>query len=212
MRLQVDRIACEHFEADVKSILESGLPTDLHTVYDGIMNHIMSTGAEARETATRLLIWVLHAKEPLPPSAIISALATSHDSLITYDQLARLCANMIVIDDKCNVLRFAHQSFQEFLTKQDGFSAVESHGIIASDCIDACSLGLEDPEEPIFPLATFHDYATIYWPLHFAQAQGSSSYPEIFLKARSFLFDDDFDASLAFAAWLSRLRIVSTLR
>lgn len=171
----------------------------------------MSSGAKARETAKRLLVWVLHTKEPLPPSAIISALAASHGSHITYHQISRLCANMVVIDDKCNILRFSHQSFQKFLTKHEGFGVVDSHSIIASDCIDACSLGLRDPNKPIFPPATFHDYAIIFWPLHLAQAQGSSSYDGTFLKARSSAFDDDFDISLDLELWLSRLRIASPL-
>lgn len=212
VKLQIERLCREKTEDDVMMALENKLPEDLDQLYQESLSHIFKTGMTARGAAVRIFSWILHMREPLTPSALLAAVSSGQKSTMQLSELIALCANLVVLDKSCNVIRFAHQSVKEFLERHDTFTGVVAHNLLASTCIEVCSRGPVFGRSLQYPSDDFYIYAAMYWPIHSNMAESMAANKDIVNCLTSFIFDEDFDTTLSFDSWLeTRGDIVSIL-
>ncbi len=145
-------------------------------------------------------------REPLTPSALLAAISNGQNSTLQLTQLMAICANLVVVDRNCNVIRFAHQSVKEFFERHDYFTGAVAHNFLASTCIEACSRGPVSKRNLQLPSDDFYVYAAMYWPVHSKMAESMAANEEIIGKMTSFIFDEDFDTTLSFDSWLGTRR------
>ena len=202
VKLQIERLGREKTEDDIIVALQKNLPEDLDQLYQESLNHIFETGATARETAVRIISWILHMREPLTPSALLAAVSNGQNSALPLSESMALCANLVVLDEKCNVIHFAHQSVKEFLERHDSFVGPLAHNSLALTCIEACSRGPVSGHSLQLPSDDSYVYAAMYWPVHSKMAEGMATNRDIVNRMTSFIFDEDFDTTLSFDSWL----------
>ena len=206
VKLQIERLCREKTEDDVTEALQSNLPEDLDQLYQESLSHIFKAGNTARDTAIKTFSWILHMREPLTPSALLDAVSKARNLPMQVSDLMVLCANLVVLDKNCNVIRFAHQSVKEFLERHDSFTGPVAHTFLASTCIEACSRGPVSKGSLQLPSDDFYVYAAMYWPIHSTMAEGMATNGHIVNQMTSFIFDEDFDTTLSFASWLETRR------
>lgn len=211
VKLQIERLCREKNEANVVAALEIKLPEDPDQLYSGALNHVFKTGDMARDIAVTVFSWILHMQEPLTPSAFLDAIAAvDNTTTLQLPQLLSICANLVVLDTKCNVLRFADQSFQEFLKLHKLFSAATSHSRLLSACIQACARGpIPDGNLQISP-DDFYVYAAMYWPVHFELAQHLAADGNLSEMVFSFIFDESNDTTMSYKAWIRSIQKLVT--
>lgn len=178
---------------------------------------VLDGGDLAREVATKTISWVLFMREPLTPGALLSALASGTEKALDLVQVMATCSNFVVLDTKCNVIRFAHQSVQDFLGRHAAFSASKAHRLLATCCVRACVRGpsTKFDQSLNIPNDDFYVYAAMYWPIHTEVSQRS---PEETAEAKdlvrdviSFIFDEEWDLTLSFESWVSNGRFLAQL-
>ena len=206
VKLQVEHLCREKIEDDVTIALENNLPEDLDQLYQDSLSHIFKTGMTARDAAIRIFSWMLHMREPLTPSALLGAVSNGHKSTMQLSELMALCANLVVLDKYCNVIRFAHQSVKDFLERQDAFTDAMAHNLLASTCIEVCSRGPVSRKSLKYPSDDFYVYASMYWPIHSKMAESIAANKDIVNNMTSFIFDEEFDTTLSFNSWLETTR------
>ena len=145
-------------------------------------------------------------RETLTPSALLAVISNTQSSTLQLTQLMAICANLVVVDKECNVIRFAHQSVKEFLEGHDSFTGAVAHNLLASTCIEACSRGPVSTRNLHLPSDDFYVYAAMYWPVHSKVAESMAANNDIVDKMTSFIFDEDFDITLSFDSWLGTRR------
>lgn len=147
-------------------------------------------------------------REPLTPLALIAAVTDGNNSTLQLTHFLGICANMVMLDTNCNVLRFAHQSFQEYLHRHQSFTAASAHSLLASACINTCARGSGSADSLLLPQSSddLYAYAVMYWPLHYKMSNGSETYESLFRSVMGFIFDEDFDTTLSFDTWLRSVR------
>ena len=212
VKLQIERLCREKIEDDVMIALENNLPEDLDQLYQESLSHIFKTGMTARDAAVRIFSWMLHMREPLTPSAFLAAVSNGQKSTMQLSELMALCANLVVLDKNCNVIRFSHPSAKDFLERHDAFTGGMAHNLLASTCIETCSRGPVSRSSLQYPSDDFYVYAAIYWPIHSCMAESIAADKDIVNKMTSFIFDEEFDTTLSFDSWLeTRRKIVPLL-
>lgn len=178
---------------------------------------ILDGGNLAREVATKTISWILFMREPLTPGALLSALASGKDKALDLGQVMATCSNFVVLDTKCNVIRFAHQSVQDFLGRHAAFAASKAHGLLATCCVGACLRGpsTKFDQSLNIPNDDFYVYAAMYWPIHTEMSrrlhEDTAQAKRLVQDVISFIFDEDWDLTLSFESWVSNGRFLAQL-
>ncbi|KAF6815907.1 ankyrin repeat domain-containing protein [Colletotrichum musicola] len=212
-KLKLERLVHETVEDDVLVALQSEVPKDIDQLYQQFLSHILSLGASARNIATKAFSWILFMREPLTPAALLTALSAGESAPWTMSQVMATCSAFIVLDNTCDVLRFVHQSAQDFLMRHPMFAAAEAHTILASSCIEACCRGssLEVNVSIPFrlPIDNFSHCAALYWPCHAelsekddSAVRSSAAAGEITRRVQAFIFDEDWGPAWPFEHWV----------
>ncbi|KAF4899121.1 Ankyrin-1 [Colletotrichum fructicola] len=219
VKLCMERICRETVEDDVLSALRTKLPESIDQLYQSSLDRISRAGNEVRGLAMKALSWVLHMRKPLTPPALLAALESGQDPTLDAAQLMNICHNLVVLDTQCNVMRFSHQSVQDFLKGHESFAPRTAHNLLASICIEACSRGPVSEHALAIPSDDFYVYAAIYWPVHSKMAQDlctSGPSPDdasLTQNIISFMFDEDRATTLSFKLWIETVGdIVASLQ
>lgn len=123
--------------------------------------------------AENALKWILYAVRPLSPAELIEAISLTPESTtsksksdnLTLSAVFDICENLVVLDERLGVLRFAHFTVQEFLLRH--FRPKEGHTGVAEVCLTlvmnnlTSTVSFEGSEEP-----AMFDYAMFNWPEH----------------------------------------------
>jgi len=165
---------------DVRESLKV-LPETLTDAYGEIYQRIRMQSRRASQLALNAFRWVQCSYEPLQSEMLLDAVTVEIDSsggfsrictALRATDLLRVCQNLLVLDERLNVFRFAHLSVEEYLeTQQFKFN---SHTEIAKICLSlVCSsrswadydITLETRE------GRYHDrhlllYSAVFWPWH----------------------------------------------
>jgi len=157
------------------------LPETLAAAYGEIYNRICNQGHLASQLALNAFRWVQCSYEPLRSETLLDAVTVEVDGSgkfsrngegIRSTDLLKVCQNLLILDERLNVFRFAHLSVQEYLETQQ--LRVDSHTEIAKICLSlVCSsrswrdydTTLETRE------GNYHDrhlllYSAVFWPWH----------------------------------------------
>ena len=172
---------------DVRDSLKV-LPETLIDAYGEIYNRIRKQGRRGSQLALNAFRWVQCSYEPLRSETLLDAVAAEVDSSgefsrkctsIRSTDLLKACQNLLILDERLNVFRFAHLSVEEYLETE--LLKVDSHTEIAKICLSlVCSLrswtdydiSLETEE------GRYHDrhllqYSAVFWPLHLSRCEDS---------------------------------------
>ncbi|KAK1723641.1 uncharacterized protein BDZ83DRAFT_385527 [Colletotrichum acutatum] len=140
--------------------------------------------------------------EPPRPRALLTAIAAEKGLDLNLAQLLVICANLVVLDGKCDTLRFSHRSVRDFLSHRWAFLPGTAHHNLASLCIGVCSRGL-DPvsiDGVQIPSDDFYTYASMYWPVHSKLAlkfgKDTLTTKRVENDVTTFIFDEDWDTTL----------------
>ena len=124
----------------------------MNATYERIFNAINKKPRVQRELARKVIVWITHARRPLPIDALITAVSIIRDveslkdlasSTPTEKDIVNACANLISVDrTHPQYVRFIHLSVQEFVTgcqstciKALGIGHEEAHKEIAQTCM-----------------------------------------------------------------------------
>ncbi|KAL0631450.1 hypothetical protein Q9L58_009682 [Maublancomyces gigas] len=184
VKFQIERICSEIVEGGVEEALTE-LPKGLNEMYSEMLQKIRTNKSHRTSTIVRMALkFVLCAVRPPSPKELVEAIrftpmlcksasASSWDGL-TLAAVLGVCQNLLILDDRLGVVRFAHFSVQEFLLTQ--FSSEEVHTCLAEICLTILLAPGAHGDDKSAALA-MTDYATINWPEHLrlSSSTGSSS-------------------------------------
>lgn len=170
------------------------------------MDRILNSGNTSRQLSIQIFSWLLYMKSPLTPSALLAAITTVNQSSVALvpTDISELCANLVTVDTRGDIVRFAHHSIQEYLlrTKQALFSSTVAHSLLASTCIEVNSRGPPNQGTLASQVKDFYFYAATYWASHFEVATIVEQNEDLFRQLVSFVFEEeDIDVSLSFEFW-----------
>jgi ankyrin repeat protein len=180
------------------------LPKTLRESYDIIYHQIENAGVTSRQVAENAMKWLLCAQRPLYPLELIDALSIDSEGQYTpldTSQLLHMCCNMVVLDEKLEIFRFAHLSVREYLESRGEYTKIETHTSVAEICVDTYILepSLEPPGKQNREISP---YATLYWSIH-CQSIGHHQWGNrLMRKVRQFLFKD-YAVAPSFIKWTS---------
>jgi Ankyrin repeats (3 copies) len=151
----------------------------LTDAYQGAMERIQSQGKGHSELATQVLLWITCARRPLTTLEIRHALAVeigeSHfdeDNLPGVEIIVSVCAGLVIIDKKSDIVRLVHHTTQEYFerTQREWFPNAETD--IATTCITYLSsdnIATEFCQKELrerLRLYPFYRYAAQSWGYH----------------------------------------------
>ena len=177
----------------------------LNQLYAEIFSKISAAEPFARSTAIQTFSFLLCMQETLSPTAFLAAIAKTNPNQqveLKLSELLDICFNMVVLDSKLNVLRFAHVSVQEFLETKPDLAAQHAHRLAAMSCLNVCMQGSSGEREiDLCPTEKFGHYSALWWAEHYRIAAITNTSDDLFRTMKEFVFDDD-EISLPFIDWL----------
>ncbi|KAL9633768.1 MAG: hypothetical protein Q9204_003260 [Flavoplaca sp. TL-2023a] len=201
---QIDKLCDMRHEFDVREAMRRFNRDTLDELYSEMLDKIRNAGAYSWKVAVHAFSLLLCLQEPLSPTSFLTALASvdgEHGAVLQIPQVLRICFNLIIVDLKMNVLRFAHNSIREFLELQTDFASHKTHGLVAKICLSSysCSspVGIK---AGLSPTDHFYQYSALYWAEHCAAVFVSGEDIELVKLLEGFLIDDGAH-SLAFSGW-----------
>ena len=192
-------------EIDVRRAMQQLSKDSLNQLYADTFNKMLVAEPFARSTAIQSFSFLLCMQEALSPTAFLAAIAgTESDDQVPLKltDLLTICFNLIVVDSRLNVLRFAHVSVQEFLESQPELAVHHNNRLAAMSCLNMCMQGSSiKPEVGPCPTENFHHYSILYWAEHYRFADITDTNDELFQAMKGFVFDYN-ETSLSFIDWL----------
>lgn len=128
-------------------------------------------------------------------------------STSSENEIIRLCRNLVVLDSKQRVFRFAHQSVREYLLTREEYIIKEQHALVATRCFDiylAEAWQSYLTSKKIDQDNALKPYARVYWPVHFKFAEGYEN-RDFDEKVSKFMFCNSA-ASPAYTQWALDVR------
>ncbi|KAH0551173.1 hypothetical protein GP486_007496, partial [Trichoglossum hirsutum] len=182
--LQMNSLMDQPTPGDIELALQN-LPTGLDGTYEQAMERIKSQGEGFRKLAIRVLFWITHAKRPLSTDELRHALAVGDGGLKLDEKflpevqvLGSICAGLVTIDEKSDIVRLVHYTTQEYFqrSRKNWFPDAETH--ISRTCVtylsfDTFKTGFCQTDEEFeerLRLNPFYDYAARNWAYHASSA------------------------------------------
>ena len=157
------------------------LPETLTDAYGEIYNRIRNQNGRASQLALNAFRWVQCSYEPLRSETLLDAVTVGiggsgefsrNCTAVGATDLLKACQNLLILDERPNVFRFAHLSVEEYIETQQ--LKVDSHTEIAKICLSlVCSSRTWTDYDPTLETreGRYHDrhlllYAAVFWPWH----------------------------------------------
>lgn len=181
--LQIDRICVARTVKKIKSALTS-MPRELDDLYGETVERIRRQSGEDGELGMRVLSWVTHTKRPLHVEELAHGLAVEYDvderaqseldtdNLLPSRSLVDVCAGLVVIDPRSQIIRLVHYTTQEYFDKErlQLFGNAEIEISRASLTYLSYSIANTTPSDETISDAIlshpFLTYASLFWFLH----------------------------------------------
>ena len=202
-------------EADIRSSVQRLSKETLDQLYDTTFKKIVDAGAFTHRTAVHAFSWLLCVRQPLTSATFLDALAATEPAeteRLSVSRLLDVCFNLIVHDQKLDILRFAHISFQEFLEARPEFTSQHVHRLTAASCLSICmrdsSVDAATISVDNLPIQSIGLYASLYWAEHCRFGQAAHKECSLLQKMEEFFFEDD-RISLSFLDWLEDIQYIS---
>ncbi|KAL8925653.1 MAG: hypothetical protein Q9208_003336 [Pyrenodesmia sp. 3 TL-2023] len=192
-------------ESDVEEAMRRFSKDTLDQLYSEILQSIHNAESLSRKIATYAFSLLLCLHEPLSPASFLTAVSFADgkdEAVLQLPQLLRICFNLITVDTKMDVLRFAHTTVQEYLEAQDDFSLTKTEGIVATICLNTYlytpSVGTG---AGLSPAEHFREYGALYWGEHCRATFATGTDSRLFQMIRDFMLENA-SISLSFTGWL----------
>jgi hypothetical protein len=111
----MDSLGSKHNLGMVLKAIQN-LPEGVNATYDEAMDRISKQDSDYEKLANDVLSWISHAKRPLRVAELQHALAIeenttefSEDYLTSEDNFVSVCAGLVVIDSKSNIIRLTRK-------------------------------------------------------------------------------------------------------
>ncbi|KAI9684613.1 MAG: hypothetical protein M1822_005701 [Bathelium mastoideum] len=202
IKLQLQHLCQFKLESDVKAAMRRLSGKNLSELYAEAYDRIFMSNSSARNVASRTFSWLLCMKENLTPEALLMMSQLEHQDRIEFVNLLEVCHNFIVHDSKLNVLRFAHNSIQDFIKGKPDFAMLSVNKLVALDCLNLCIAGPQSEMQTVAPgFQDAYHYSTMHWAVHCQAADPEFGDDEVWHKMKDFIFNGP-DVSLSFIVWL----------
>ena len=207
--LQIDRICVARTVKKIKSALNS-MPRELDDLYRETLERIQKQPGEDSVLGMRVLSWVTHTRRPLSVEELRHGLAIEYDddeeqpeefdadNLLSPRSLVDVCAGLVVIDTRSQIIRLVHYTTQEFFDKKRLRLFRDADIDIANACLTYLSYTIftEFPTEKCVSETLrshpFLGYAALTWVSHVASSpQGSEETAEALSKAVAYVNDSE---------------------
>ena len=173
-------------EADIRVSVQRLSKETLDQLFKKTFKQIVDAGAFTHRTAVHAFSWLLCVRQPLRPATFLDALAVTEPAeaeRLGVSRLLDVCFNLIVHDQKLDVLRFAHISFQEFLEARPEFTSQHVHRLTAASCLSICmrdsSIDAATVSVDNLPIQSIGLYTSLYWAEHCRFGQARSVSPSL---------------------------------
>jgi len=207
---QIEKLCDMRHETDVQEAMRRFSGDTLDQLYSEVLDNIRKAEAYSNKTAICALSLLLCLHEPLSPASFLAALNLidgKQKAVLQLPQVLRICFNLITVDSKMNILRFAHTSIQEFLEAQTEFVPHKTNGIVVTSCLQSClyssPVGLG---AGLSPTEHFYHYGILYWAEHCKATFMAGNNPELLQLTKEFMHDDE-GISLSFIGWLEDAQV-----
>ncbi|KAJ9405424.1 hypothetical protein DTO045G8_6827 [Paecilomyces variotii] len=188
IKFQLLRLSEFEHEEDVLAGMANLGDSTLDTLYKEAYAIILKTGDRAREIAIRIFSWLLYAREELTPDALLAATAIKQTGI---DRILAICRGFVYFDSQSKVVRFVHQSVQEFLCLQQALQADQAEVLLAMSCICVCKDPPGEDVTELRPSDRFYDYAALYYGHHCYAAQSVRQHDPLLDELEDFLFGSE---------------------
>ncbi|KAI5782140.1 hypothetical protein FPQ18DRAFT_283943, partial [Pyronema domesticum] len=183
--LQITSLCQKFTEGDVRRSLQT-LPDTLADAYNDIYNHIIAQKGDTPQLALNAFRWIQCSYEPLRTETLLDAITVevgrsgefSRKDTIHANNLLKLCQNLLVLDERLNVFRFAHLSVEEYLETKPELSKASSHTAIAKGCLSLLCTpsSWDDYNNVTTGEGQYGDrhlllYSVVFWPWHFSHCE-----------------------------------------
>ncbi|KAL8753191.1 MAG: hypothetical protein Q9184_005493 [Pyrenodesmia sp. 2 TL-2023] len=202
---QMEKLCNMQHESDVQEAMRRFSTDTLDQLYSEILQAVNKAESSSRKTVIYAFSLLLCLHEPLSPASFLAAVSFADGkdrAVLQLPQLLRICFNLITVDTKMNVLRFAHTTVQEYLEAQDDFPLTMTEGIVATSCLNSY---LYTPAvgtgAGLSPTEYFHQYGALYWAEHCRAIFATGNDSELLQMVRDFMLEDE-GISLSFTGWL----------
>ena len=122
-KLHLESLSQNHSKSELKEALGQ-LPEELNGTYEEAISRIENQSKKSVALATFVFSWVTCARAPLHVAQLQYALAVQlgnnridKDCLIDEDILLSVCAGLVVIDDKSEIVRFVHETTHHYFNQ-----------------------------------------------------------------------------------------------
>lgn len=134
VKFQLDDLCRAETDSSIREVLRN-LPLDLSETYDRLLARI--DVGEQRKYVKRMFEWIICAKQPLEVEELRQAIAFTIDDYyfdpgkIPNDLggLARICGNLIVIEDEDDSVQIAHYTVEQYLLAEKNHNTSFFHFI-----------------------------------------------------------------------------------
>jgi len=157
------------------------LPETLTDAYGEIHNRIRNQSRHASQLTLNAFRWVQCSYEPLRSETLLDAVTVGiggsgefsrNCAAVGATDLLKACQNLLILDERLNVFRFAHLSVEEYMETQ--LLKVDSHTEIAKICpLLVCSsrAWIDHDLTRTTREGHYHNrhlllYAAVFWPWH----------------------------------------------
>jgi hypothetical protein len=160
------------------------LSETLTDTYDEIYKRILAQKGSAPQLALNAFRWTQCSYEPLRSETLLDAITIevigseeySRKDTIKTNDILEACQNLLILDERLNIFRFAHLSVDEYLEIQ--LPKVNSHTEIAKVCLSLLytpgSWDSGDYDRTLETTEGYYSdrhlllYSAVFWPWHFS--------------------------------------------
>jgi ankyrin repeat protein len=174
----------------------------LDDAYTGALRRIAAQRPGDYKLAKTAISWITWAYRPLTTEELCHALAIepgdrdlNTDNILEIDDILSVCAGLLTVDQGSNIVRFVHQTTQEYFERIRGEWNTLAQQQIASACLayltfpnshDGCCDNEEDLEKCL-EKNILYGYSAQYWGQHARDVQ-----EQVSESALAFLCEDDW--------------------
>ncbi|KAF9877519.1 hypothetical protein CkaCkLH20_05219 [Colletotrichum karsti] len=203
---------------DFKNAL-GNLPPKLFDLYGIIYKEVKESGDYASSLAVTTLTLLLHGR-PLSTDELLAAVSEhllddnqadplslssgSEDSAysVSSPEVLDICRNFVAVDEKEQILRFAHPSVANFLEKHTDYSPVASHSRLLKRCLNELTTPTPITEHTNHR-GLFYEYAADCWLVHYDKVHAEKLGDTLQGKLNDFLFQGTgIEPSPSYKLWL----------
>ncbi|KAI5842272.1 ankyrin repeat-containing domain protein [Tricharina praecox] len=174
-------------QSDVRHSLKA-FPKTLTNAYQKIYERIINQPGSAPRLALNAFRWIRSSYEPLCRETLLDAITVELGSggtgdtfshyMVQANDILKACQNLVILDERLNVFRFAHVSVYEYLESQ--LPKADSHAELAKVSLSLLCAAPSMWNDYDLDLKTQEEgygnrhlllYSAVFWPYHYSRCE-----------------------------------------